>query len=363
MHRQVVTAVVAVTVLLASFSGVAVGQAPQVTAQSDGAVDCEYPVSATDATGAEVTVDEEPDRVVVIGPSAAQVMWEIGAQDKVVGMPVGQYTSYLEGSESKTNVVDNRLQPVREKVVGLNPDLVLAPNIVNNETVNNLRDAGLTVYRFEAATSFDDVTAKTELTGRLVGEFESAAQVSAETQATVDAVRAGVDGEERPRVYYPLGDGYTAGNNTFINDIINSAGGDNIAADVIDGYVPPISAEVVADRDPQWLVVQEGSPVPSNEAVNGSTAVRENQIVRVNGNYINQPGPRTTLVLRTLAEAFHPDAYEQIDFENVETPDPTTCGADETPDSESASANGPGFGVGVAVIAMLVAGLLAGRRS
>jgi iron complex transport system substrate-binding protein len=363
MSRTVVTAVIAVTVLLASFSGVAAGQTPQVKAQMDGTVDCEYPVSSTDATGTEVTVDGEPERVVVLGPSAAQTMWEIGAQDKVVGMPVNQYTSYLEGSESKTNVVDDQGQPIRERVVGLEPDIVFAPNIINNETVENLRSAGLTVYRFEGATSFDDVAAKTELTGQMIGEFESAAQVSAEMQGTVTAVETAVDGEDRPRVYYPLGGGFTAGSNTFIDNIISSAGAENIAAESIDGYAP-ISAEVVTERDPQWLIIQDGFAVPSNEGVNGTTAIRENQIVRVNPNYINQPGPRTTQVLRTLAEAFHPEAYEQIDFDNIETPEPTTCGgSNETTETESAGANGPGFGVSVALAAVLLLGLVARRHS
>lgn len=373
MRQTVVTAAIAVTVLLASFSGVAAGQTPQVEAQMDGTVDCEYPVSSTDATGAEVTIDEEPERVVALGPSAAQTMWEIGAQDKVVGMPVGQYTSYLNGSESKTDVVDDQLQPVREEVVGLNPDLVLAPNIISNDTVDNLRSAGLTVYRFEAATSFDDVNAKTELTGQLVGEFESAAAVSAETQGTVTAVENAVDGEDRPRVYYPLGGGFTAGSNTFIDNIISSAGADNIAAESIDGYAS-ISAEVVAERDPQWLIIQEGFAVPANEGVNDTTAIREDQIVRVNPNYINQPGPRTARVLQTLAETFHPEAYEQVDFASIETPEPTTCAGsnettgdesagDETTETESPGANGPGFGAGVALAAVLLLGLVARRQS
>lgn len=359
MRKTLVIALVVLASIVAVPGSAAVGSGPDA-AQTQGGVDCEFPVSATDATGTEVTVEEEPERVVVLRPSAAQVMWEIGAQEKVVGMPVNQYTAYLDGRESKTNIVSNG-EIVREEVVGLEPDLVLAPNIVQNDTVENLRDAGLTVYRFEGAKSFEDVTAKTELTGRLVGEFESAARVAAETRGTVRAVEDAVEGQERPRVYYPLGGGFTAGSNTFIDDIIASAGAENIAAGPVDGYAP-ISAEVVADSDPEWLVIQEGFPVPANEGVNGTTAVRENQIVRGNPNYINQAGPRTTEVLRTLAQQFHPEAYDQIDFENVETPEPTQCGGSGSPtETEAASAVGDGFTAGVALAAVAVLVAL-GRR-
>ncbi len=363
MQRNVLTLLV-LLVVLAPLTGAVGGSSPAVAADHDpGTVDCEFPVSATDATGTEVTVEEEPERVVVLGPSAAQTMWEIGAEDKVVGMPVNQYTAYLEGSKSKENVVNARGQPVNEKVVGLDPDLVLAPNTTNKDAVETLRDAGLTVYHFDAATSFADVAAKTELTGQLVGEFQAAAETTAEMEGTVDAIEDGVEGEDQPRVYYPMGGGYTAGSNTFITDIITSAGGENIAADAIDGY-DVLSPEIVATQDPEWLLMQEGFPVPQNDAVNGSTAVREDQIVRVNPNYINQPAPRTTRVLRTVAETFHPEAYSQIDFENVETPEPAQCGAGgEAEDEEAANTFGGGFTVVVAVAAIAAVGLLARRRT
>jgi iron complex transport system substrate-binding protein len=363
MQRTALTVLV-LLVAFAPLSGSVAGGSPGVAADHDpGTVDCEFPVSAPDASGSEVTVEEEPERVVVLGPSAAQTMWEIGAQDKVVGMPVNQFTAYLEGSESKENVVNAQGQPITERVVGLDPDIVLAPNIVQNDSIESLREAGLTVYRFESATSFRDVAAKTELTGRLVGDFEAAANRSAEMEGTVDAVEDGIEGEESPRVYYPLGSGYTAGSNTFIDDIITSAGGENVAAEAIDGY-DVISPEIVATQDPEWLLLQEGFPVPQNDAVNGSTAVREDQIIRVNPNYLNQPAPRTTQVLRTVAEDLHPEAYGQIDFENVENPEPAQCGGTGgSGDEESASAFGDGFTVVGAAVAVALVGLLARRRN
>ena len=64
--------------------------------------DCGYPYSAEDATGTEVTLEERPERITTLNPSAAQTMWEIGGEDQVVG--VTQYASYLEGADERTNV-------------------------------------------------------------------------------------------------------------------------------------------------------------------------------------------------------------------------------------------------------------------
>lgn len=381
MNRITAVVVIVIAAAVTLPAGVA-GQAGTATT----AVDCEFPVTATDATGTDVTVSEEPKDVVVLAPSAAQTMWAIDAEEKVVGMPVNTYTAYLEGSEERVNVVGQDGTPIQEEIVALEPDLVLAPNVILNETVENLRRAtdDVPVYRFRDAKSLSDVAAKTELTGRLVGEFDTAASVSAETRGTVDAIEEAVADEERPRAYYVLGGGWSAGNGTFINELITAAGARNIAADAgINGY-QEVNPEIITERDPEILVVPEGIPVPDSAAINGTTAVQEDNIVRVDANFINQPGPETMGVLRNLAGSFHPDPYESADIDAAETPEPTQCQADlvtesptptdaptETdaptattqPDTatETPGASGPGFTAAIALLAM-VGALLLGRR-
>ncbi|MEF8854876.1 MAG: PGF-CTERM-anchored ABC transporter substrate-binding protein [Haloarculaceae archaeon] len=349
-------------------------------------VDCTFPVSATDATGTAVTVDDEPGRLVVLAPSAAQTVWAIGAQDAVVGMPVNQFTAYLDGRENKTNVVGERGQPVREAVVASTPDLVLAPNIITNETVEKLRDAlpdDVAVYRVQAARSVEDVAAKTELTGQLVGAFDEAARVAAETRGVAATIAEATADRERPTIYYALGGGWTAGTETFIGNLVELAGGENVAAAAnITGYAP-ISQEVIAAEDPDWIVLGEGTPLPKNPAVNDSTAVEEGNVLTVDANFLNQPGPKTVIPLEAMARAFHPDAVPSETLENVDTPEPTQCEADaSTPTTattttaepttatdepvstttdeptttsvaETTSGSGPGFGVVATLVALL----------
>jgi len=392
------TAAILLAVLVTAplLAGSAAGAHDQAT------VDCTFPVSVTDATGTNVTVDEQPDRIVVLGPSAAQTVWALGAEESVVGMPVNRYTAYLDGREGKTNVVGERGQPIRETVVATNPDLVLAPNIITTDTVDKLREAlpdDVGVYRFRAAGSYDDVANKTERTGQLVGAFETAAAIAAESRGVASAIDDATDGRERPIVYYAMGGGWTAGTETFIGKLIERAGGRNLAAAAdITGYAS-ISSEIVAAEDPDWIVLGEGTPLPTGPAVNDSTAVEEGNVLRVDANFLNQPGPKTRLPLEAMAGAFHPDAVTDETLENVETLAPTQCQAattattttstpttDEPPSPSSPTTDeptspttdaatpttttatgttggsGPGFGVVVALAGLLAAvGLLARR--
>ena len=328
--------------------------------------ECSFPYSKIDATGTEVTVETAPETVVTLSPSAAQTMWELDAQDKVAG--VSKFATYLEGAEAKTNISGSGFTAVVvEKVVALDPDLVLAPNVISNETVGKLRDAGLTVYRFRAADTLDDVSAKTRLTGRLVGKCAAAEETVAGMEAELSTVAEAVSGEDRPRVLFVLDPayGYTAGNGTFIDTAIETAGGENVAAAAgIEGY-EVVSPEVVAERDPEWIVVTSGNPtVPKSAAYNGTTAVQEGNVVVVDSNFVSQPAPQIVRPIRAMAKAFHPEAYAAAN----ETPTPSPTGTPSstpsptaTPSPTPTETTGPGFGAAAAVLA-LIATLIVVRR-
>jgi iron complex transport system substrate-binding protein len=297
-------------------SSPAVSDGPSIAAQTAGQGNCSFPVTRTDATDTAVTVESEPQRIVTLSPSAAQTLWEIGAREKVVG--VTQYATYLDGAGTLTNVSGAGRQPNIEQVVGLNPDLVLAPNVVQNSTVRRLRNAGLTVFRFEAAGSIEYVAAKTRLIGRLVGACEGADRIATAMEERVSTIREAVADEPTPNALYYLGGSFVAGNNTFIGSIIELAGGDNVAANAgIEGF-SKISAEVVANQTIEWLVVTSPGAVPNGTPWASTTAVQQNQTIVVNNNYISQPAPRVVLPLTEIARQLHPAAIQSANLS--ETP-------------------------------------------
>jgi len=261
---------------------------------------CRYPMTLTDATGTEITLDERPDRITTTNPSAAQTLWELGAKDRVVG--VTQFASYLNGSESKANVSGSGFGVSTERVVNTTPDLVLAPNASAGD-VEGLRNAGLTVYHFRAATSVDDVATKTETTGQLVGECGTADTVNQEMYDAVNETRERTAGLDRPDALYPLGGGFVAGDETFINEIMRIGGVDNVAAAEGDGY-PQLSDEVVIATDPEVLLVTESdAPIVDRQPYASTTAGRENNTILVDVDDLNQPAPRSVIEsTRALAD-------------------------------------------------------------
>ncbi|MEF8853389.1 MAG: PGF-CTERM-anchored ABC transporter substrate-binding protein [Haloarculaceae archaeon] len=359
---------------------------------------CSYPLTVTDATGTEVTVEEEPRRIVTLAPSAAQTLWALGASDKVVGVSV--FADYLPNATNKETV--RNFDGVRtEVVVGLEPDLVIAPDVVSEDTVDQLRASGLTVYKANVSADFADVSAKTERIGALSGECEAADATVADMRERVTAIENAVADEEKPGALYTFY-GFTTGDETFIHSVITTAGLTNVAAEAgVTGFTTePLSPEVVANNseDIEWLILNNNpasypSNLASSDVYNGTYAARNGQTVVLDEDYLNQPGPYTVRALENLTRAVHPEAYEEAQAALEATPTPTRTSAatatagsmdtetaamdtptetatpatpfengEGTPTPTTSSAGGPGFTAVVTVIAVLAAALVARRR-
>ncbi len=366
MRHILLSALLLVAAVVGSLgAGVGAG----VAGASDAQTTCSFPVTKTDATGTQVTIKKEPGKIVTLSPSAAQTMWKIGGKEKVVG--VSKYSAYLDGASEKTNVSGAGMTAVvPEKVVSLDPDLVLAPNVIPDETVEKLRDAGLTVYKFREAKSIDDIYAKTKLTGQLTGECGGAKKTVSWMKKRIRTVHQAVEGEDSPTVMYVMSGGYTAGKGTFMDTIITQAGGTNVAAEAnISGY-KPISNEVVVEQKPQWFIVSAGAKVP--DSYSSTPAVKKNRTVSLNPNYVSQPAPQIVVPIAKLAKTLHPKAYQKANVSTTtattgkttatnNSGKTTTTTATGSSTSTSDSGGQPGFGVSLAVIALGLVGLLARR--
>ncbi|WP_336325749.1 ABC transporter substrate-binding protein [Halovenus sp. HT40] len=344
----------------------------------DGA--CDFPYTVEDATPdraggpQNVTVEEEPEEVVVLAPNVAQHMWEIGAQEKVVSMPAAN-TDYLEGSEAAADeelLVEGQSGfdvPNTEHIVDLDPDLVLSPNVIPGSAVQELRDAGVTVYHYPRATSFRDITTLVDQTGRLVGACDGAANRTAQMSDRIDFVAQATANVEEPSVFYDLSQGdedlYTVNAAAFEHELLDFAGAENVAAEVEgqfgSGY-PQINQETVLNKSVDIVV----SPGPLSDFAQQRLVDQVGaDVIQLNGDLISQHAPRTVDVLEALAEELHPEAMEDARSQAEDPPaDNDTDDAIENQqnNSESSDGSGPGFAVGGAVAALLALALVASRR-
>ncbi|HEY66539.1 MAG TPA: cobalamin-binding protein [Caldilineae bacterium] len=279
-----------------------------------------FPLSLVDGLGREVTIDRVPARIVSLAPSNSEILFAVGAGDQVVG--VTKYCNYPpEACESKEIVGGFSAKSISvEKILALEPDLVLAAGKIHQPIIEALEQLDIPVVALTAST-FDDVYANIELVGRLTAHEEQAAEVIAEMKARVAAVTeavASIPEEQRLKVFWETWDEplMTAGPSTFIGQMIELAGGINIFADVTEDY-PQISAEEVVQRNPdvilgpdshgEKLTPEQVAQRPSWSQIN---AVKNGRIHLVNGDIVSRPGPRLAEGLEAIARALYPDLFK-----------------------------------------------------
>jgi iron complex transport system substrate-binding protein len=218
----------------------------------------------------------------------------------------------------------------------------------------------LTVFALESPASVEGVADKTTLVGRLVGSCADAAETNAWMRANVETVREAVADEPRPGAMYVFSDGWTVGPDTFIGDVLRTAGTRNVLADDVSGYAR-VSPEIVRERDPAWIVSNDRDGIPNATAYRETTAVRERQTVAVDVNYLNQPAPRSIVfAVRAVATAVHPQAVDDSTYVPRSKADATaTDAASRTVSTDAArsppattSGSGPGLGIGTGAVAL-----------
>ena len=348
-------------------------------AQTVGEPTCDYPLTLeADATGETVTLEDEPERVVALAPSDAQTVIEIGAEDRLVGMPQTEYTERLDPPDVPDVTADDGFTTDVEVVVATEPDVVIAASAISAEDVETLREHGLTVYHFEDEASIDDVLAHVAITGQLTGECDGAAATVEWMDDRIAVLESAVEDVEHPLAYYAMPFGWTAGDETFQNELIELAGLENLAVDIgIVGWAE-ISEEDVVEADPSWIVYEdetgEGTP-PIAESVEATTAFQSEQFASVHPNDFNQPAPRIVYAVEQILEDAHPDAHAAVadELQAVDDAREAAAGAngDDAPGEDDATGDDgaddgdeviPGFGVAVALVAVLTALVALSRR-
>ncbi|MXV64388.1 ABC transporter substrate-binding protein [Natronorubrum sp. JWXQ-INN-674] len=351
-------------------AGTGVGLDASAAAQSD-EMDCEYPLEVTDATGETITLDEPPESVVALQPSDAQTVFEIGAEDRLTGMPDNPATADLEMGDREA--ITDGYEIIHERVIDLEPDVVLAANATFDDDIDTLRQAGLDVYHFDEAESVDDVRDNVFQTGELTDECDGAEETVDWMDERLETVETALEDADRPLAYYAMGDdGTTAGTETFIHEVLTTAGVENIGERAgISGY-EQLSEETLVEEDPDWIIHSDDAEpeVLMPDIAESTSAYQDGNVIAVDANQLNQPAPQVVYAVVDIVEAVHPDAYEAAveGLEDTESDDSATDeNGDDASDTDAdedddAAETIPGFGIPVAVAALLGTAFLARRR-
>ncbi|MBI9013350.1 MAG: ABC transporter substrate-binding protein [Clostridiales bacterium] len=271
-----------------------------------------YPVTFTDGMGREVTIESEPMTIVTMAPSMTETIYALGLGDRLVGRT--NYCNYPEAALSVESIGSLR-EPNLEAIIALNPDLILMSTHASEEVLAKLDEAGLKTAILTAQESFDGVYEIVTQTGTIFNVSDQATELVSTMQADVTTVLNLVGTAEKKTVYYVVGFGeygdYTATGDTFIHEMLEMAGGNNIAAD---GKSWSYNLETIIEKDPEYIICSElvdtKGTLEQTEGYMELTAIKEGRLVEINQDLLSRQGPRLAEGLKAIAQLLHPELFE-----------------------------------------------------
>ena len=282
-----------------------------------------YPLTLTDDAGREVTLESEPQRIVSLAPSNTEIVCALDACDRLVGVPEYQvgYPDDVAATVADLPIVVSFGPVDREAIVATEPDLVLAAGneLTSTQDIDALTELGMPVLVLYPE-SLAEVSADIELVGEALNAQVQAGAVTAGMAETVASVVEAVGGEKTPRTFYEVGvfEGtiYTAGEDSFLASLIETAGGDPITGDAV---TTAIALEDLVTADPELIVLGDAAydssitaeSVAARDGWEEMTAVAEGRVVPLPEDIlITRPGPRIVEGLEALSRVIHPDAFD-----------------------------------------------------
>lgn len=276
------------------------------------------PGTYTDDMGRPVSIEKAPERIVSHVPSITEILFALGLGDKVVG--VSDFCDYPEEAKTKPSV-GNYFNPSIERIVALNPDLVLTDG--HSEGVKQLDSLGIAFLVIDPK-DFDGIFRGIELIGQVTGAETRAKKLVDQMKADVARITNRVKGAQKVKAFYVIdatglniNKPWTAGPGSFIDSLINMAGGENVAGKAVVPW-PQFSIEQLVHADPEVIILpaKHGTAFTAPEVLQGHpawrqiTAVKQGRIRTIDSDLVDRNGPRIVQGLEEIAKILHPELFK-----------------------------------------------------
>jgi iron complex transport system substrate-binding protein len=276
-----------------------------------------YPYTFTDDAGRSVTIFAQPERIISFAPAHTETLFALELDAEVVG--VDDWSNYPAETQDLTKVGDT-FAPNFEVIMNLEPDLVITVGTAETPLVIRLDELGIPVVVLQA-TSLADILSDMETIGKICGKQTEAESLVAGLQNRITAVAEKIDEipeEERVTVFYEVSPPgvwglWTIGPDSFIHDLIATAGGVSVSGDTPGDYFG-YSEEVLLEKDPD-IIITPNPDTPAELAAgtrnnwNRIAAVRAGRVYYVDTDQVSRPGPRIVNILEQIAQALYPEQF------------------------------------------------------
>ena len=273
-----------------------------------------FPVTLTDDSGADVTLNEAPERIISAAPSNTEIIFALGLEDKLVGK--SEFCNFPEETKNIESI--GKMSPLNlEKIVSLDPDLILSYGGFQLKDIPRLRELGFKVLVVQSE-SLQEMIQGMQLIATACGVPQKGSDLISRLQERINHITSNIkklSHEKQPNVF--VGSNfetiYSPGAGTLFHELITLAGGQNIVGH-LQGWAK-INPELVAQKEPDIIIIPSGIMNPeeiskikqdiiTHPGWSHVPAIKHNRIYAVNEDLFYRAGPRLVDGLELLYEIF-----------------------------------------------------------
>jgi len=273
-----------------------------------------------DDLGTTHILGNPPQRIISLAPNVTEILFALGLEKKIVG--VTRYCNYPKQAMTIERI-GGMVDPDLEKIIALRPDLVIAFRGNPLRLVRRFKDLGLPVFVLETGTKIESVFSLIKRIGLITLRERKAESLVNLLRKDLENIQISLKNvEHHPKVFLNLhGKGFwTCGKDSFLNDLVLTAKGINIAGDVSRAWLA-YNREELIQQDPEHIVIITKSKqafydtkkwLTSEVFLEGVQAVQKGNIHYLHEDLVTRLGPRILLALDQLARILHPSFFKEI---------------------------------------------------
>lgn len=262
-------------------------------------------IEIIDDLGRKLVFRDPPTRIISLAPSITETLYSLSLGDKIVG--VTRYCNFPPEAQNKT-IIGGVIDPNYEIIASLKPDLIIMTVEGNTrESFVKLSELGFRIF-VTNPRDFNGIFKTILDFGKIFGVEPKAKNLVDSLKMELSKIRKHSIISRKPKIFVVLSLNplMTAGKNTFINEIIERAGGLNIAGNLKQNY-PILNREEILKVNPDIIILTEQN-VDKDELLKQFpewrhiNAIKKNEIFKIEPDILFRPSPRVILATKIVAQ-------------------------------------------------------------
>ena len=244
-----------------------------------------------------------PQRIVSLSPAATEILYDIGAFNQICARsdfsdyPPEVTTIPVAGGFDGKNISI-------ETVLSFEPDFLYLTSGMHDYLIPLLKAKKIKYY-ISTDSSVKGILSEIRQVGKITGHEKQAEEVAKKMEREIEFIKANSPSNKKS-VYWEIWSPpyMSVGENSFINELIEISGGNNIFNDINEAY-PIVSEEQIIAREPEIIIIPDNLSESPEQIKNRNgwatiPAIKNDKIFALDSNLISRPSPRIIQALELI---------------------------------------------------------------